>query len=289
MTARYFRAEVLSVQLLNPHLRRLTLGGPGLAGFASTGHADEWLRVVFPRDGEREPDLAAPTADAEPPVNRPPSRTYTVRRADPAAGSVTIDFVLHAAGVATTWARRARPGDPVGLSNPHGDFTLPPEAERLLLVGDHAALPAMARIIEELPPGLAVDAWVEVADPADRLPLASAGDLRVHWSHTGPGTSAPTALEQLVRAADLGPATYLWMAGEATAARHVRRCLRHERGLARERYATCGYWRYCAEEWIPRFRAAIDVDALFAAGKAAGKSDDELIDDLDLALDKAGL
>ncbi len=41
-------ATVLSRSHLSEHLVRLVLGGPGLAGFASTGIPDEWVGLVVP-------------------------------------------------------------------------------------------------------------------------------------------------------------------------------------------------------------------------------------------------
>src|SRR5690606_31230336 len=41
-------AEVRARTSLSEHLLRLELGGPGLAGFASTGIPDEWVPLVVP-------------------------------------------------------------------------------------------------------------------------------------------------------------------------------------------------------------------------------------------------
>ena len=46
--ARQFSAQVLRREVLSSHLVRLTLGGPGLADFASTGIPDEWVGLVVP-------------------------------------------------------------------------------------------------------------------------------------------------------------------------------------------------------------------------------------------------
>ena len=43
-----YEAEVLSRTPLADHLVRLVLGGPGLAGFTSTGVPDEWVGLVVP-------------------------------------------------------------------------------------------------------------------------------------------------------------------------------------------------------------------------------------------------
>ena len=72
-----------------------------------------------------------------------------------------IDFVLHlhgGSGPAAEWAAAAQPGDPLLLVGPcarWGDCLgiefAPGAAERLLLVGDETAVPAIAAILETLP------------------------------------------------------------------------------------------------------------------------------------------
>lgn len=47
----------MRVEDLAPWLRRVVLGGAGLAGVESTGVGDECLRVMFPAAGETEPAL----------------------------------------------------------------------------------------------------------------------------------------------------------------------------------------------------------------------------------------
>ncbi|MFE3799810.1 siderophore-interacting protein, partial [Nocardia tengchongensis] len=45
-------AEVLASKRISPHFVRVTLGGPGLAGFTAMGF-DQWFRLFMPgRDGE---------------------------------------------------------------------------------------------------------------------------------------------------------------------------------------------------------------------------------------------
>ncbi|MCH3728782.1 siderophore-interacting protein, partial [Campylobacter coli] len=51
------------------------------------------------------------------------TRTYTVRRSDPAARRLTLDFVVHGdAGLAAPWARSAQPGDPLTLRGAGGGY-----------------------------------------------------------------------------------------------------------------------------------------------------------------------
>ena len=50
---RVFEARVVRTSLLTPVMRRVVLGGAGLAEFGSSGHPDEWLQLFIPRRGGR--------------------------------------------------------------------------------------------------------------------------------------------------------------------------------------------------------------------------------------------
>ena len=150
---RVYRAEVISAEDLSPTLRRVVLGGDGLAGYLSTGIGDEYIRLIFPGDGETEPILPTVTDDALDygSIDLDLLRTYTVRDFDAARGRVTVDFVVHGHGVATSWARGARPGQPVGLNSPIGMYTPPEGLQWQILASDLAGLPALARLLETAP------------------------------------------------------------------------------------------------------------------------------------------
>ena len=102
---------VLRVEQLSPHMRRVTLGGPGLRGFHSAA-PDDHVKLFFPNhDGELVLPTLGPNG-AEFPAGREPSpmRDYTPRRHDAARGELLIDFVLHGDGPASNWATQAAPG-----------------------------------------------------------------------------------------------------------------------------------------------------------------------------------
>ncbi|OMH34340.1 siderophore-interacting protein [Tersicoccus sp. Bi-70] len=150
------------------------------------------------------------------PDTRGQMRTYTVRSVDDAlddAGvpqrTVTIDFVLHgtrpdgatgaagdpdapgaphdAAGPAAQWAAAARPGDRLCLLGPHraaggrsGIEFDPGPAERILLVADETAVPAVASILASGPTQTG-DVYLEVPTTADILDLPSVPGITVTW------------------------------------------------------------------------------------------------------------
>ena len=104
--ARQYDAEVLRRTRISDHLVRLVLGGPGLAGFASTGVPDEWVGLVVPGQFQ--------------------SRYYTVRSWE--GGELTLDVVIHDEGLVTEWATRGCVGDTVTISEAKGSFALPDDA-----------------------------------------------------------------------------------------------------------------------------------------------------------------
>ena len=72
---------------------------------------------------------------------------------------------------------------------------------------------------------------------------------------------------------------YFWMAGESAQMRAIRKHLMRERKLPSTAYDVMGYWRSVAARQ-PR---AVDPGPIWRAGKAAGKTDEEIWADYDQA------
>ncbi|MFC8847323.1 MULTISPECIES: siderophore-interacting protein [unclassified Micromonospora] len=238
-------ARVLRTWRPTPHVIRLVLGGEELTGLPVGEHTDHYVKLVFPPDGVTYPepvDLAA--IRRLPAAQWPRLRAYTVRAWDAAAGELTIDVVHHGdEGVAGPWAARLRPGDPVRFVGPGGAYAPSPDADWHLLVGDESALPAIAAALERLPAGAPARVFLEVADAAEEQPLPSKGDVALTWLHRG-DRPVGEALVAAVRALDFPPgAVHAFVHGEATFVRELRRLLRVERGVPRERLSISGYWR----------------------------------------------
>jgi NADPH-dependent ferric siderophore reductase len=227
---------------------RVVFGGEDVAAFPDTPFTDRYVKLQFPRPGVRYPEPFDPeTIRAERPRDQwPVVRTYTVRAFDPAAGELTIDFVYHGdEGVAGPWAAAARPGDLLRLTGPGGAYTPDPDADWHLMVGDEAALPAIAAACERVRPGVPVLAFLEVDGAAERQPLAGAVDAR--WLDRDP--SAPGRLADAVRAASFPPGrVHAFVHGEAGTVRDVRRHLLDDRGILREALSVSGYWRRGRDE-----------------------------------------
>jgi NADPH-dependent ferric siderophore reductase len=236
---------VSRVTELTPHLVRVTLVGDDLANLATEGPAAQ-VKLLFPAPGEDSPTLpVAGPAGLAWPAGRPLPvlRTYTPRRFDPVARELDIDFVLHdRGGTASSWARRARPGDRMVVAAGRGRYQPDPAADWHLVAGDETALPAIATIVAALPAGTGAMVFVEVAGPDERLALESPADLHMTWLYRD-GAAPGEALELALRRADLPAGDgRVFVAAEAGAVRRIRRHLLAERALGKEQLYTRGYW-----------------------------------------------
>jgi NADPH-dependent ferric siderophore reductase len=247
--------EVLRREQLSSHFVRLVLGGDGLADFASTGVPDEWVALTVPGQFQ--------------------TRYYTVRSW--ADGELTVDVVVHEHGLVTEWASGDCVGDTLTISEPKASFAMPDSARWLLLVGDLTALPAIARIIESSP-DVPVTAWCEV--PGDELTsYIDVGEAQVHGVQPPDGVETATAA--IVERIDWPEGEgYFWMAGESAQMRAIRKHLMREVKLPSAAYDVMGYWRGGGHQRQPR---AVDPGPIWHAGKAAGKTDEQIWADYDAA------
>ena len=239
--AQQHHATVLGRERLADHLLRLRLGGEGLAGFASTGMPDEWVGLVVPGQFQ--------------------SRYYTVRSWD--GSELVLDIVVHEHGLVTEWAQTDCVGDAVTISDPKGSFVLPDDAAWLVLVGDLTALPAIARIRENVT--LPTQAWVESGDgPIEGY------DVDTTWIDAPEGESR---LADFVATIEWPAGDgYFWMAGESAQMRDIRRHVRRDLGWGSARHDLMGYWSGSRG----RQTRAVDPGPIYARGKAAGLSDEQI-------------
>jgi len=225
--------EVRSTERLTPHMVRVVFGGE-LDGFATGAFTDHYVKIQFPPPGapyEAPFDVAA-VKQRLPADQWPRTRTYTVRRHDRERQELTIDFVVHGdAGVAGPWAAAARPGDRLQLQGPGGGYTPRADADWHLLIGDNAAVPAIAVTLEQLPHG----AVAHVVLAAEPQPLPVPDGVTVHWVE-----DVRAAVAEL----EFPPGRpQVFLHGEAHDVREVRRHLFAERGVAREGQSISGYWK----------------------------------------------
>lgn len=279
----YDTATLVRSEQLTPHLRRIVLDVSAMPEWHSSGVPDEALLLVIADPKTGEVDLPGEHNGN----NFERSRWYTVRRFDSESRELTIDVVGHDVGLATRWARRALPGDPVGVSSVRSWYDRPEDARWQLLVGDITALPAIGRMLEEQSASIPTIVRIEITDPRDQIDLPLRDGVQVEWVHN----TGDSRLGELVRTAETpeGPG-YTFAAGEAAATRAVRRYLRHELGQPASSYSVIGYWTARSEIWNRRLEeSGVDLMAIYEAGEAAGKDEEELADEVDRQLVAAGL
>ncbi|MFJ3767893.1 siderophore-interacting protein [Streptomyces sp. NPDC090082] len=239
-------ARVVHTERITPHMVRVVLGGPGLAGFAADTYTDHYVKLLFAPEGVSYPEpFDMERIRAEFPRDQwPTTRTYTVRAWDPVHHELTIDFVVHGdEGLAGPWAARAQAGETVRFLGPGGGYAPDPDADWHLLAGDESALPAIAVALEALPEGARAQAFVEVSDAAEEQKLATSKDIHVTWLHRGDRPAGEALVEAITALEFPAGDVQAFVHGEAGFVKELRRHLRHDRSVARERLSISGYWR----------------------------------------------
>ncbi len=233
---------VQHIEKLTPRMLRVVFSGPELANFAWNGPAAHIKLILGP-----------PAAAGE----RGLSRTYTPRHFDAARRELTVDFVLHGEGPASSWAAQAQVGQPMVIAGPGRCYTLDAEAQWLLVAGDESAIPAIATILEVVPDNLRTQVLIEVNDVADEFAIAPVrSNVSLRWLHraqplTGHTATVPAGVELSAAVADFQPPAgpgRVYVACEADAMRRIRRQLLAERALPREWVTTRGYWKQGATD-----------------------------------------
>lgn len=293
---------VSDVRDVSPGMRRVGFTGPGLRAhsyrgmpvpvFESMGFDDD-VRLVFPDPvtGSRprpEPDGRGGYAWTHEARNL--GRAYTVRAWDGRAGRLVIDFARHEAGLAEDWVAHAVPGDALWMAGPRTCSEMPHAHDRLILVGDATALPAMERAVETASGDHDVTVICAVPD-GEYVPRTGVGAYAgIHWVRMDRGEDVVAVLGRLGIDRDR---TYLWGAGESGMLRRVRAAAKAA-GLGREDSEFTGYWRRrsAAGETLP-LPALQLLDAIGtrpadagAAADAAGLSADQAVLALRLLWDR---
>lgn len=240
----YFRAaRVRENRRLTPRMRRLTLEGTDLERFTTGGLH---VRLVIPPAGCTTPAWPKMGRNGLPVFpqgpDKPEVRCYTVRRIDAEAGLMEVDLVLHEGeSVGAAFAERAQAGDPVGIMGPGGGDV--GEADWYLLAGDATALPAIARILEELPAHARGVALVAVPAASEEMELVRPAGFELRWLHE----DRPGGVDLVAEMRDVRPpadkAIFVWGAAEFARFKEMRRFCRDELKLGKTQHLVAAYWR----------------------------------------------
>ncbi|WP_217208741.1 siderophore-interacting protein [Streptomyces sp. AC550_RSS872] len=224
LRAKDFVFTVTGAEDVTEHYRRVHLTDGGM--LAATGvHPTMWVRLWFDNAG------------------KPHQRAYTLVDPDPAAGTFSLEFALHE-GVASDWARTAKPGDTIEATIHGTGFTDPdPAPSHVFAVADTASLPALNSLLATLASAPAT-VWFE--GERDGLPFRTAGSR--HDVRTLPRRDAGAHLVSQVKEAlpDLlrgTPDPYVWIACDTATTRALTSYVSKELGLPKQRVNAQGYWR----------------------------------------------
>ncbi len=237
------RVSVTAVRELSPYMRRITFGGDELEGLVIDEPAAS-VRLLMPSRGADE--LIMPEWNGNefllPDGVRPLIRTFTPRylRADPP--ELDLDVVLHGDDGASGWAARVEPGAEAAVSGPGRGYEIDSGADPLLLLGDETAIPAMAQLLEVVPPGTRIVVHVEVAHADARINLPVHPGASITWHDLPAGASPGAELLAAIESTDIGPDARVWAAGEAAGVQRIRKHLR-TRDIERAHTTVRGYWK----------------------------------------------
>ncbi len=293
--------EAVSVERISPSFVRIVFASPALADFGVDGpRYDQRIKLIFPAAGHGLPDYSGAdeswleTWFEKPEEERGHMRTYTICDVEGTGTSTrfVVDIVVHedgAAGPGASWALAAKPGDRVLTLAPRSgvdfggiEFVPPADTERLLLVGDESALPAISSILDHLDDDARGTVFLEVPEAADIRDLCAPTGVELCWltrSHHAPGSRLVPAVRTFFEleagewadptevdpdlwetptysssGADIETgqgsqepgavdALYAWIAGESLMVTTLRRALVNEVGVDRKRVCFMGYWR----------------------------------------------
>ncbi len=251
-------ARVTEIRAISPAMQRIVFSVPGLQAFRDAPN----VKLLFAQGT----GLNLPARDDNGkmvwPDPRPVVRTYSARHYDAGASRLEVDFLLHAhGGIASAWAAEARPGDQIGLAATGGRAVL--VAPRYLVVADHCALPAAARVLEELPPDARGTAYLQVGDLGEVIALNHPPNLSLRWLCE----SQPLA-SHVMGDWRPEPQDVAWIGAESSDVRHLRQWLSKEHATPAARLIAVGYWRRGMTEDSYHQAFDHDRDAAYHAAQA---------------------
>lgn len=241
-----YQMSVVRAFNVTPRMRRLVLACDNIEKLM---HGGLHIRLLIPPKGRAPvwPTVAQNGSFSWPGGEDALSvRVYTIRRGDVARGEIEVDFVMHEGDQmpGAHFGATAQPGDIVGVIGPGGGVV--PGCRRYVLAGDETALPVMSRIVEEMPAGVRVEVFAEIADAAEEQEIVSQADVEWRWLYRNgqaPGTAG--LLEKALSGHDFGDdreGLHVFAGCEKDEARAIKALLQNRFGLPKSAFRVAGYW-----------------------------------------------
>lgn len=188
---------------ITPFMQRLRFTGSELHRFDTLENLH--VRLHFAKPGNGPQDTQPLNADSF------HVRYYTIRAIDADSGWIDVDFVMHDdAGPGCSFARSARPGAICGMTGPCGLGIKP--AKQYLFAGDETALPAIARICENLPPGATGQVFLRSENVGYDMPVPSG--IGISWlprSTVSPSIFVDHVCDAAMTTAASAESYFLWL------------------------------------------------------------------------------
>ncbi|MBV1933389.1 MAG: siderophore-interacting protein [Parvibaculaceae bacterium] len=223
---------------ITPTCIRITLAGEDLAFLTTEGLH---FRLFSPTDRDRTPIWPSIQEDGTTKWARGKdelsNRVFTIRYIS--ATHLTFDLISHPKGEAIDWIRNVQSGDEVLVTGPGGGY-FPPSDKWLLMGGDETALPALARILENLPTDAAGHVVIETAGRESRLSINHPKNVKLEWvdKDSTPKGELLNRLSAILPPEDTP--TYGWFAGELSQAQTMRKHFKSF--LDKKQQLSVAYW-----------------------------------------------
>lgn len=204
---------------LTPNYLRVHFEGKDLLADRDL-HPTMWIRGWFP-DGSKSHQ-----------------RGYTLVNADPAQGTVDIDFAMHE-GLATRWASTAEAGDTLEVTVLGSNFTVPdPSPAGWIIVGDTASLPAINSLLGAIGDTASAKVYLEAGHEDDRELDVAGTD--VTWVDREDGGKA--LVDVVAAAAFDAPDHFGWVACDNRTTRAIAKVFREDYLIPRKFTKAQAYW-----------------------------------------------
>ncbi|MEM9280006.1 MAG: siderophore-interacting protein [Pseudomonadota bacterium] len=224
-----------------PGIIRLTLSSDGLQNFPKDGLH---VKLMHPKNTTEHPVWpgVAPNGMTVWPKGEDELhvRYFTIRNVRVDAGEIDIDVVQHKGGMISDWAYSAAVGELIGIMGPGGG-SVPDVAGNLLLAGDETALPAIARILEELPSGQKGKVVAAAPNLETLHSYLPSSNMEYHSLETASFRAECENFIEGLYTADIPP-DYAWFGGEFSNANDIRKIFKEKFGLSKGKQLSVSYW-----------------------------------------------